>query len=449
MSTDKTRQQSLDIVRTLRSAGHEALWAGGSVRDALLGRPAKDFDIATSATPDQVRALFRQTVEVGAAFGVLLVVIDGTPHEVATFRRDLPYPDGRHPEGVVFTGPEEDAKRRDFTINGMFMDPETGRVIDFVGGQEDLRRKLVRTIGSPEDRFSEDYLRMLRGVRLAAVLEFEIDDATAAAIRTLAPRLRKISAERIQQEVSRILLEAPRAGQALLLMHSLGLVKQILPEVAAMDGQEQPPQFHPEGDVLTHTAMMLDGMSEPDLSLAYSVLLHDVGKPPTARRTREPDGTERIRFNRHAKVGADIAQRILKRLKMPKRIVEAVTHNVANHMRFMDVPNMRQSTLRRMMAEPTFPTELELHRLDCLCSHGDLGNYELLQQAQRDLAAEPSLPGPWVTGHDLLELGLKEGPAVGEWYRRAYDRQLEGQAKSREELLAWLRSELTDPLERS
>jgi poly(A) polymerase len=283
---------------------------------------------------------------------------------------------------------------------------------------------------------------MLRAVRLAATLEFSIEDQTAAAIRERAGTIARVSTERIQQELTRMLTEAPRAGQGLALLLDLGLLEVILPEVARMHGQAQPPQFHPEGDVFTHTVLMLDGMQNPNPTLAYAVLLHDIGKPPTATVSIEPDGRERIRFNGHAHEGAIMAQEILRRLKLPNAVIDGATHCVAHHMRFMDVPNMKRSTLRRMVGDPLFPTELELHRLDCLCSHGDLRNYTFLQQFQEALANEPVLPDPWISGHDIMALGILDGPAIGHWHKTAYERQLEGGSASREELLAWLRSEI-------
>ena len=430
---------SLLILQTLQDAGFTAYWAGGCVRDRLLNRPAKDIDIATSARPEEVLRLFPGALEVGKSFGVVKVSLHGCVFDVATFRRDLAYADGRHPQGIEFAGPEEDARRRDFTINGLFCDPRKNLVIDFVGGQEDLRARRIRTIGEPMDRFGEDYLRLLRAARFSSVLEFSIDPETAAAIRTLAPRLSSISAERIQGELTRILLESPRPGHGIALLQELGLLRIVLPEVAAMDGVPQPPEYHPEGDVFTHTVMMLYAMSRPDIVLAWSVLLHDVGKPATIERVRRADGTELIRFRGHAEQGADIAARILERLRMPGNETDRILHCIRQHMKFIDVPRMRRSTLRRMIGAPTFEAELELHRLDCACSHGDLSNHEFLLVQRDQFAAEPPLPEPWVNGHDIMALGIPEGPLVGSWHRRAYDAQLEGRFAGRKDLLAWLK----------
>ncbi|MBU1692869.1 MAG: CCA tRNA nucleotidyltransferase [Verrucomicrobia bacterium] len=427
-----------EIVQSLRAAGFAAYWAGGCVRDRLLGRAAKDVDIATSARPEQIQALFPRTLDIGKAFGVIQVLWDDMAFEVATFRHDLPYHDGRHPEGVAFGNAEEDARRRDFTINGLFYDPEEDRVLDFVDGQADLERRIIRAIGDPAARFQEDHLRLLRAARFASVLEFDMDPATADAVRRLAPLLADVSAERVQQELTRLLVESPRAGQGLVRLHDLGLLAVLLPEIERMVGQEQPPAFHPEGDVFTHTVLMLDLMENATPELAWAVLLHDVGKPATARLNEEEDGSTRIRFNEHDSVGAELAERILLRLKMPTRLVETVRHCVANHMRFMSVRQMRKSKLRQMAGAATFPLEMELHRLDCLASHSDLSNHEFLLKFVDDLRNEPVLPPPWIRGDDILALGIPEGPRVGYWHRKAYEAQLENRFPTRETLLEWL-----------
>ena len=375
---------------------------------------------------------------------MILVETYGHVYEVATFRRDLPYEDGRRPTGVAFAQPEEDAKRRDFTVNGLFYDPERREVLDFVDGRRDLERKLIRAIGPPEERFGEDHLRMLRAVRLAVTLDFELEAQTAAAIARCAPAISRISMERIQAELTRALVEGRRAGRVLRLMHELGLLKVLFPELEALSGQEQPPEFHPEGDVFVHTAAMLDSMEHPTPALAYAVLLHDVGKPPTAQRVRESDGTVRLRFNNHAAVGADMARSFLQRLRLSSDLVEDVVFCVANHMRFKEVQQMRPAKLRRLVAAPTFPVELELHRLDCLCSHGDTSNYRFLLDFVESLARQPALPPPWVTGNDLLAMGIPEGRRIGEWHRKAYEAQLDGRFPNREQLLEWIKRSLTE-----
>lgn len=425
------------VVRRLTEAGFTALWAGGCVRDLLMGREPKDFDVATSAVPDQVERLFPGAMTVGKSFGVVRVRIQGLEYEVATFRKDQAYRDGRHPEGVVFTDEQTDALRRDFTVNALFLDPLTGAVRDYVGGQADLAARLIRAVGSPDDRFAEDHLRMLRAVRFAATLDFKLDPATAEAIRRHAPQIEKVSTERIQQELTRILLEAPQPGAAIELLQAVGLLPVILSEVSALQGQEQPPQFHPEGDVWTHTIMMLNAMRQPDLRLAYAVLLHDVGKPGTAKFVEN-----RIRFDCHAGVGAAMAEEILKRLRLPNDDIKAIAFCIGNHMRFMDVQRMRKATLCRLVGAPTFATELELHRLDCAASHGDMANYAFLVAFQAARRAEPVLPKPWVTGHDILLLGVSAGREIGRWKQMVYDAQLEGLVENREAALAWLRREL-------
>ena len=432
------------VVRRLTEEGFTALWAGGCVRDLIMDRAPKDFDIATSAVPDQVERLFPGAVTVGKSFGVVRVRIHSLEYEVATFRKDQAYRDGRHPEGVVFTDEQTDALRRDFTVNALFLDPLTGAVRDYVGGQADLAARLIRAVGRPDDRFAEDHLRMLRAVRFAATLDFKLDPVTADAIRRHAPQIEKVSAERIQQELTRILLEAPQPGAAIELLQAVGLLPVILPEVSALRGQEQPPQFHPEGDVWTHTIMMLNAMRpwpssgrQPDLRLAYAVLLHDVGKPGTAKFVEN-----RIRFDCHAGVGAALAEVILKRLRLPNDDIKAIAFCIGNHMRFMDVQRMRKATLCRLVGAPTFATELELHRLDCAASHGDMTNHAFLVAFQAARRAEPVLPKPWVTGHDILPLGVTAGREIGRWKQMVYDAQLEGLVENREAALAWLRREL-------
>lgn len=425
------------VVRRLTEAGFTALWVGGCVRDLIMGRVPKDFDIATSALPEKVERLFPGAMTVGKAFGVALVKVQEHTYEVATFRKDQAYHDGRHPESVEFTDEQTDAQRRDFTVNALFLDPLGGTVRDYVGGQADLDARLIRTVGRADERFAEDHLRMLRAVRFASTLNFKLDPATADAIRQHASQIAKVSAERIQQELTRILLESPQPGSAFELLQDLGLLPVILPEVAALRGQAQPPQFHPEGDVWTHTIMMLNAMRQPDLRLAYAVLLHDVGKPGTAKFV-----DNRLRFDCHAGFGATMAEAILKRLRLPGDDIKAITFCIGNHMRFMDVQRMRKATLCRLVGAPTFVTELELHRLDCAASHGDLSNHAFLVAFQNARRAEPVLPKPWVSGHDIISLGVTAGREIGFWKQRAYDAQLEGLVANREAALAWLGREL-------
>jgi poly(A) polymerase len=424
------------IVQRLRAAGHIAYFAGGCVRDMLRGVEPHDFDIATSATPDQVRHLFPRTVPVGAAFGVVLVLENEHQFEVATFRSDDAYIDGRRPSSVRYGSPEEDAQRRDFTINGLFYDPVKQEVLDYVAGRADIERKIVRTIGEPRHRFVEDKLRLLRCVRFAANLDYAIEPATFAAVQEMAAQIQVVSAERIREELVKIFTR-PNAGRGLELLDESGLLKVVLPEIAAMKGCEQPPEFHPEGDVFQHTKLMLDILPpNPGVVLAFSVLLHDVGKPPTFTVT------DRIRFNDHDRVGATMAEEILRRLRFSNDEIERIVTCVAEHMRIRNVQEMRPSKLKRILARDTFREELELHRLDCATSHGDIGNYEFLCQKAAELPAEVIRPAPLITGHDLLALGIKPGPLVGKILREVAELQLEEQLKSRDEAMAFVRRRL-------
>ncbi len=428
------KDAAIRIVRRLRDAGHIAYFNGGCVRDMLRGVEPQDYDIATSATPEEIQRLFPKTVPVGAQFGVVIVVENGHNFEVATFRSDIGSEDGRRPAAVRYGTPEEDARRRDFTINGMFYDPLAGEVIDFVGGRADIQWRIVRTIGDPRARFAEDKLRLLRAVRFAANLEYLIEPATFAAIQEMAPQIHVVSAERIRDELIKIFTR-PHAGRGLELLDATGLLKEVLPEVAAMKGVEQPPEFHPEGDVFQHTKLMLDALpAEPGVVLAFAVLLHDVGKPATFERA--PD---RIRFNEHDRVGAEMAERILRRLRFPNEQIEKIVLCVAEHMRFQFVKEMRPAKLKRILARETFPVELELHRLDCVASHRNLDNYEFLKQKAAELPPEVVKPAPLITGHDLLALGLKPGPLVGQILREVEEAQLEERLRSREEALAFAR----------
>lgn len=440
MFSTPLEQTALRVVQLLQDAGFTAFWAGGCVRDRLLGLHPKDVDIATDATPDQVLDIFPDAVAVGKAFGVVRARVQQAEFEIATFRRDDVYLDGRRPSGVTFTTPRVDAARRDFTINALFFDPVACRLHDFVGGQKDLQDGLVRCVGNPTDRFREDHLRMLRAVRFASVLGFDLHPATRRAVREQAESLRRVSAERIRDEFTRLLLEGRRPGDTLGLLLDLRLLQVFLPEVAALKGVEQPVAFHPEGDVFAHTALMLNLMEHRTVELAYAVLLHDVGKPATARIT-----PERTRFDHHAEHGSRLASDILRRLRFPSVVVKSVSSVIGRHMRFMHVQEMREATLRRLIGSPLFSTELELHRLDCLASHGKLDNYHFLEKARQRISSEPVLPRPWVNGHDLMDMGMKEGPELGAWRGKAYEAQLDGTFKNKQELVAWLRSRITTP----
>jgi poly(A) polymerase len=426
------------MVDRLRTAGHIAYWAGGCVRDLVRGQVPKDVDIATNARPEEVQRIFRRTYAVGAHFGVIVVLEDDFQFEVATFRSDGAYLDGRHPTEVHFSSPEEDARRRDFSINGMFFDPPNDAVIDFVGGRADLAARIVRAIGDPAQRFAEDRLRLLRAIRFATVLEFEIEPATWAAIVRAANTISGISAERIRDELVRIFL-SPQRLRGWDLLDASGLLKVILPEVDDLKGVEQPPQFHPEGDVFQHTRLMLSLLpDEVSVPLVFSVLLHDIGKPATAKI----DETGRIRFSGHDKLGATMTDAVMHRLRFSRAEIEAAVEAVEQHMIFKDVPRMRVARLKRFMARPHFADELELHRVDCLGSHGMLDNYEFLLHKQEEFANEPIIPPPLVRGDDLIALGLKPGPQFGEILEAVETRQLEGTLRDREEALQWVREEV-------
>ncbi len=434
---NKAHDNALQILRQIRSAGFTSYFAGGAVRDQLLKRTPKDYDIATNALPDQIEALFKKTVAVGKAFGVIIVVQNGVETEVATFREDIGYQDGRRPDSVHFCGAEEDAKRRDFTINGMFYDPVADHVIDYVNGQADLGGGIIRAIGDPEKRFAEDHLRMLRAVRFAHTLGFAIEPATRAAIQQHAADLAKISAERIENEFSRTLTESLRPGDALKELVELGLMDTIMPEILPMIGQEQPPEFHPEGDVFEHTCLMLNLMKNPSRALAYTVLLHDIGKPATAFM-----GEDRLRFHGHERKSAQMAEDILRRLRLPAKEIKQILTAVDGHMRFKDVQKMNKSTLRKLMGADTFDMELELHRIDCSGSHGLLDNYEFLLEKAAEMSNEPVLPEHWISGRNLINLGIPPGPKIGDLLKIAYDAQLEGRFETRDELLDWLKTTL-------
>jgi len=415
-----------------------AYFAGGCVRDRLLNKAPKDYDIATNARPDQVRALFGRTALVGAHFGVVLVKEPEGDFDVATFRTDGSYADGRRPDSVTFATAEEDAQRRDFTINGLFEDPIAERVIDFVGGEADLRDRVVRAIGDPAARFQEDYLRLLRAVRIAATLDFEIEPATFEAIRQTAPRIDRISPERIREELVKILLPPNRLRGFDLLVDS-GLMDVILPEITALKGCQQPPQYHPEGDVFVHTRLMLSLLGEnASLPLILSVLFHDIGKPVTYSYD---EAAGRIRFNNHDKVGARMTEEILRRLRFSNEVIRATVDAVDVHMGFKDVRHMRTSRLKRFMAREHFDDELELHRIDCLGSNGRLDNYEFVQAKRVEFSQRgPLIPRPLVTGRDLLQLGYPSGPKLGEILEAIQVMQLENQLANHEEAMSWVRA---------
>ena len=443
------------IAATLRAAGHQAYFAGGCVRDLLLDHAAKDFDVATSATPAEIVTLFPRTQAVGAHFGVILVLneVDGidVATEVATFRHDGAYLDGRRPDAVRFTSdPREDVQRRDFTINGMLLDPAaindtpTGpevpdaAVLDFVGGRRDLDAKILRTIGSPDLRFTEDKLRMLRGIRFAARLNFSIDPDTFMAIQRLAPEIAQVSCERIRDELTRMLTEG-HARRAMALLDTSGLLSQILPEISRMQGVEQPPEYHPEGDVFVHTLLLLDHLPRGAApTLAWGMLLHDVGKPATFQPPNPLKPGDRIRFNGHVEVGVRIAEEILRRLRFSSDDTAQIVALIRHHMQFGDVRKMKQSTLKRFLRLDKFDEHLALHRADCLSSHADLSLYDFAKSAYETTEPHVVSPPLLVTGRDLIAAGYKPGPTFKAMLEAAEDAQLEGRIASTEEGLQLL-----------
>jgi poly(A) polymerase len=435
------REFAEQICSTLRGSGYQAYLVGGCVRDILLGREPADYDVATDATPDRVEEIFPNSLTVGAQFGVVVVIAESSEEnnlqvEVATFRSDVGYSDGRHPDAVLYTkSTEEDVKRRDFTINGLLLDPRTNEVLDYVGGRDDLQAGIIRAIGQPAARFREDKLRMLRAVRFAARFGFTIEPETFRAIQQLAPEVVQVSAERLRDELTKLLTEGS-ARRGFEWLDETRLLPELLPEIAGMKGVEQPPQFHPEGDVWIHTRMMLEGL-KPGCShtLAWGVLLHDVGKPPTFAPPSGPHG--RIRFDRHVEVGTRMAEEICRRLRFSNADTEQIAALVANHLRFKDVPQMKLATLKRFARLDRFEEHLELHRLDCMCSHRNLENYEFMRRFLAETPQEQVHPDRLLTGEDLISLGLRPGPKFKEILDRAEDAQLDGKIATHEEALRW------------
>ncbi len=421
---------ALQIVDRLKQAGYEAFFAGGAVRDMIMGGSNDgDIDIATNARPETVGRLFSHTIPVGAQFGVIIVVHEGKPFEIATFRSDTGIGDGRHPSDVVFTDARNDALRRDFTINGLFFNPHTGEILDYVGGKADITSGVIRSIGDPTLRFREDYLRMLRAIRFASRFAFSIESGTWDALRMQAHNIMVISVERIFAELDKMLC-LPHADTALDLLDRSGLLSFVLPEVALLKGTRQPPQFHPEGDVFEHTKKALGFLgAHCSSALAWSVLLHDIGKPQTMAVT------DRIRFNNHDQVGMQKAGGILKRFHASNALIEEVTACIANHMNFMHVRQMRLGTLKKFLSRPSIETELELHRIDCRASHGNCENYDFLKERLIGFKSEVLKPVPLLRGRDLIELGFKPGPLFSEILSMLYDMQLEEVISSREEAL--------------
>jgi poly(A) polymerase len=428
----KARELANSICEMLQRNRHQALLVGGCVRDLLLGREPADYDVATDATPVEVAGLFPESVAVGAQFGVILIPKNGLKVEVATFRSDMGYSDGRHPDRVVYSKtPQEDVQRRDFTINGLLMRHDNGEVLDFVGGQKDLSAGVIRAIGDPELRFAEDKLRMMRAVRFAARFGFAIETATLQAMQRQVAQIGRVSPERIHEELTKMLTEGA-ARRAFELMDEAGLLEQVLPEIAAMKGVAQPPEFHPEGDVWIHTRMMLEQLAKgASPTLAWGVLLHDVGKPPTFQ-SAEATG-DRIRFNHHVDVGVKMAEAICRRLHFSNEDTEQIAALVGHHMRFGAVEAMKKATLKRFVRLPRFDEHMELHRLDCLSSHRHLDSYEFVQRFLDETPPEQVRPERLLTGDDLLAMGLQPGPNFARILRGIEDAQLEGQLRTKKE----------------
>jgi poly(A) polymerase len=436
---DNNRQNAEEIVRLLKQSGYEAYFVGGCVRDFILGDVPGDYDIVTSAHPDQVMTIFPHTVAIGAKFGVVAVIVDHHSYEVATFRSDDIYEDGRHPSQVHFSSAREDVSRRDFTVNGLLMDPLTNEIVDYVNGRADIEKKIIRTIGEPDSRFNEDFLRMLRAIRFTANLGFAIEHDTQKAIERNAGKIKQISAERLQEELGKILTRGgSRTGFELMI--NTGILRKILPEIDKLKGVEQPPRFHPEGDVWQHTLNMLellpaDGETNENLCLAWGTLLHDVGKALT--RSEDEKG---VHFYGHVQKGEEIADDIMQRLKFSRAQRETVLNLIRQHMVFMNVQKMRPGRLKRFLRMPDFNLHMELHRLDCLASHGMLDNYEFCRDQLEHLDQDDLHPPRLLAGDDLIELGFTPGKIIGKILQALEDEQLEGRITTQEEAKDYVRA---------
>jgi poly(A) polymerase len=424
-------EKAKQVVSRLVEAGYAAYFVGGTVRDMLMGRARSDIDVATGAPSEVVSTLFDRTIPVGKQFGVVLVLIEGETFEVATFRKEGPYEDGRHPAWVSPADARADVARRDFTLNGLLYDPIRDEVFDWVGGREDIEKKLVRSIGDPRRRFTEDKLRLLRAVRFASTLGFEVEGQTGRAVRDMAAQIRTVSSERIRDELIKM-FTGPDPDRGLQLLDEYGLLEPILPEIARMKGIAQGERYHPEGDVFEHTVKILSQLSSPSVTLAFGVLLHDVGKPPT----QDPEGP--ALFPNHAKVGAEMSRHILNRLRFDRRTRDCIVDMVAVHLRFLDVREMRPATLRRFLSRENFAEELELHRMDCLAGGGDLSNYTFAREKLKELERQPLPEPPLLRGKDLIELGFTPGPRMGRILDAIEDKRLEGALKTREEAKSWV-----------
>lgn len=432
------KELAKNVAKKISDQGYVAWFAGGCVRDQLLGIDPKDYDIATDATPDQMLEIFPKAKTVGAHFGVVLVKEHGVDFEIATFREDGEYQDGRRPDEVVFSSPEKDATRRDFSINGLFQDPITDKIIDYVDGKTDLKNKIINAIGDAEERFKEDHLRMLRAIRFATRLDFVISEDTWKAICRNAEALSTISTERIRDEFN-LILAGPNLLRGFDLLMESKLMKHIIPEMYELIDCEQPPEYHPEGDVHQHVRLMISLIeNKVSVPLVLSILLHDIAKPKTQEWS---ESKNRFTFKAHAHEGEKMTREILLRLKYPNQTIDQVSIAVANHMKFMDVTKIRESKLRRFLGRPHFDQEQELHRLDCLASHGGLDNYNFIQETLDRYRDEPVMPVPYLTGKDLISIGHQPGKSFSEILTKAMDLQLENSIHSKEEAVAWVKSE--------
>ncbi len=433
---DRHFRGAVDVLRRLRNAGHTAFLTGGCVRDMLLGMTPRDYDIATDAPPVAIEALFDKTHTVGKQFGVCQVWSTGYMYEVATFRRESSYSDGRHPDEVRFCGPQQDARRRDFTVNAMFLDPESKRVLDYVGGRDDLEKKILRAVGEPEDRFREDHLRLIRAVRFSARLGFEIEQRTWDAMRRLGHLVTAVSPERLQQEL-RIITTDRDPSAALRLMDHLAMLTIVFPELADTRGCEQPRNYHPEGDVFVHTMLSVEKLGPfPEFETAMAALLHDVGKPPASRAGEDP-----LNFRDHSRIGSRMAARVCRRLRLPNRETQRIRWLVERHLYFKDARNMRDSTLKKLFAEPGFLQLAELHRVDALASWGNLEDYQYVMMRRATMPPEEAEPPRLVTGEDLIEMGYAPGPMFGEVLDRVRDAQLDGEVQRRQAALEMAREQ--------
>lgn len=435
-TTQDIYNSAVDIVSTLNKNGFETYFAGGCVRDMIMGITPHDYDIATSAIPEQIMKLFKRTIPIGVSFGVVNIIHNNFQFEVATFRADGLYSDGRRPDSVNFCNAQGDVNRRDFTINGMLYDPLKDEIIDHVGGEKDIKDKLLRAIGNPTERFTEDHLRMIRGARFAARFSYKIEEKTKEAIKDQAEKIERISAERIREEFDKG-LTSNNPHEFIRILDELNLLQTIMPEVSNMKGVKQPENFHPEGDVFVHTLLALSKLNKPTWELAMATLLHDIAKPVTFTQEIKPNGElDRIRFTQHDNIGAIMTDKICRRLKASKYSRELIMWLVKKHLSIKDIQNMRKSTLKRLFANPGYAELCELYRIDTLSSTNDLTDYNFCLAKYDELSHEQVNPKPLVNGYDLIKMGLKPGPLFTKILSNVMEQQLEEIISSRDEALA-------------